>query len=64
MIENLRVTYFNINLDTIFPYAIFVILLNLIHYMVVNVMGGKHRKTHFSPEFMSQFNTDHQAAFG
>ena len=53
MIENLRVTYFNIQLDTIFPYAIFVILLNLIHYMVVNVMGGKFRKTHFSPEFMS-----------
>jgi hypothetical protein len=51
----MRVTYFNLELDPTFPYALFVILLNLVHYTFVNVQGGKFRKTHFSEEFMRQF---------
>jgi hypothetical protein len=31
--------------------------------MFVNCAAGKYRKTHFSPEFMSQFNEQHQADF-
>ena len=57
--KKMRVTYFNMQLEPTTPYALFVILLNLIHYMVVNVQGGKFRKTHFSEPFMSEFKQQH-----
>ena len=51
----MRVLYFDMQLEPTLPYALFVILLNLVHYMVVNVQGGKFRKTHFSEQFMGEF---------
>ena len=51
----MRVLYFDMQLEPTFPYALFVIMLNLVHYMVVNVQGGKFRKTHFSEQFMGEF---------
>jgi len=59
----MKVVYFDMQLDPTFPYALFVILLNLVHYMVVNVQGGKFRKTHFSEQFMGEFKEQHQTAF-
>jgi hypothetical protein len=31
--------------------------------MIVNVQGGKFRKSHFSEQFMSAFKQEHQEAF-
>ena len=50
-------------LQPTFPYALFVIVLKLLQYMYVNCAAGKYRKTHFNPDFMSQFNEQHQADF-
>ena len=46
------------------PYALLFIVLTLVHFIIINTMGGKHRKTHFSESFMKEnFNEEHWSNF-
>ena len=59
-----HVRYFTMELDPAFTWAMVGVVVTLVHYMVINFMGGKHRRAHFSAEFMaSKFNEQHRAAF-
>jgi hypothetical protein len=58
-------TYFAVALDQkIFPWACAVIIANLVHFIVINTMGGKHRKAMFSETYMKEhFGDEHSKAF-
>ncbi len=48
----MKVEYFAMPLDSNVGWALAMITLTLIDFIVTNFMGGKHRKAHFSDEFM------------
>ena len=59
-----HVRYFTMELDPAFTWAMVGVVVTMVHYIVINFMGGKHRRDHFSAEFMaSKFNEQHRAAF-
>ena len=47
-----QVKYFTIELDSMFPYVMLAALITVIQQLVVNFMGGRHRRTSFSPEHL------------
>lgn len=56
----MQVEYFELKLDTIeVNISLLLVVCTLVHFMVVNCMGGKKRKVCFSDELMEKFKEKH-----
>ena len=56
--QNLQ-EYVKITLDDqLVPYALLAIVATLLHYLIISFMGGKHRRSHFSLDFMKKHFED------